>query len=145
MIKESAGQIAVNNAFTYYFVSKVHYLSTVYYALDKVGVKGVENWVVKWLRAETESFCAWTFWSADEQAEWSKKAMEKQFNILTLGLRSINPIYQAAQIIVSKVEVILHSILLFAARESGEEDLVPSLPLAEIVEATLMLPLSKYP
>ncbi|QNK62410.1 23S rRNA (adenine(1618)-N(6))-methyltransferase RlmF [Pedobacter sp. PAMC26386] len=75
MIEESA-QIAKQCSWFTTLVSKSAHLSTVYYALDKVGVKGVKT--VEMAQGQKQSrFVAWTFLSADEQAEWSKKRWEK--------------------------------------------------------------------
>jgi len=75
MIEESA-QIAKQCVWFTTLVSKNAHLSTVYYALDKVGVKGVKT--VEMAQGQKQSrFVAWTFLSADEHAEWSKKRWKK--------------------------------------------------------------------
>jgi 23S rRNA (adenine1618-N6)-methyltransferase len=75
MIEESV-QIAKQCVWFTTLVSKSAHLSTVYYALDKVGVKGVKT--VEMAQGQKQSrFVAWTFLSADEQAEWSKKRWKK--------------------------------------------------------------------
>jgi len=75
MIEESA-QIAKQCVWFTSLVSKSAHLSTVYYALDKVGVKGVRT--VEMAQGQKQSrFVAWTFLSADEQSEWSRKRWKK--------------------------------------------------------------------
>lgn len=75
MIEESA-QIAKQCVWFTTLVSKSAHLSTVYYALDKVGVKGVRT--VEMAQGQKQSrFVAWTFLTAEEQSEWSKKRWKK--------------------------------------------------------------------
>ncbi|KIO77223.1 23S rRNA methyltransferase [Pedobacter lusitanus] len=75
MIEESA-RIARQCSWFTTLVSKSAHLSTVYYALDKVGVKGVRT--VEMAQGQKQSrFVAWTYLSVDEQAEWSRKRWKK--------------------------------------------------------------------
>ena len=75
MVEESA-QIGAQCCWFTSLVSKSAHLSMVYYALEKVGVKGVRT--VEMAQGQKQSrFVAWTFLNPAEQAEWAKKRWSK--------------------------------------------------------------------